>query len=422
MKSPNLSNFRAIKACDQETAMETFLAGTGEPKRYGLKWWARALFLFLAVLGIGMGTFTFYLAMSNPSGTSPKLWLVIVAELLLGLYFALSAFYYFLTLGYESVSMGGFLRTRTLRLDAVQGRRRISNRYGSYLVIVGKNPEDKRLMISNYFDLDDNWSTWVQSLVDLDEQDRQTALDAIASSEELGATPEARLQTLKQAKKNALVLTGIAIAAGAPLWIFHESMGRSVFGVLDLLLIALPWVVLWMAARQPLLYSVLGSKRDPRATLLFVLLASAICLMASPFENVKTADTLTLFLYGSVPGLILCIALYRMSPRTAKPLGTFLSLLFIACLYGNGLVMQINTQLDSSAPHRYSTQVLRKSISSGKSTSYDLLLNSWEPIGSEERVSVSKSLYQSVEVDDQVCITAREGTLHVGWYTVDRCN
>jgi hypothetical protein len=404
--------------------MEAFSAAVGQSKRYTLKGWSRALYLFFAIGGICLGV-VLYSQTLNAAAKNPwPMRLSAAAVVLAGIYFGISAFSSFVQLDQQSVSVGGVLQTRSLRLDAIRGRRTISSRNGSYLVIEGKNREDRPLRISSSFDLDDDWAAWAESLVDLDEQDRQAVLDAVASDAELGSTPEERLGKLRQAKTIAIALSVVAIAAAAALWIAGHSISLNLFGAIDLLLVVLPWVALLLQARSPLLYSVVANKKDPRATLLFVPLAAGFGLLASPFSNLQSVSPMTLLGYGCIPGVILAFAFYgasRPGPQE-KRVAALLVLLFLAGFYGDGLATQINTQLDRSAPRPYTAQVLQKTYSSGRSTTYYLHLSSWETPGEEEKVTVSSSLYESVQEGDSVCVTARDGALQVGWFTVQRCD
>lgn len=401
--------------------MDGFSAQFGQAKRYGLKGWVRAFYLVIAgCCTVGGG----FLYLQTQNGVAHDLWFlrIFAAFLVLdAVYFGLSAFMKFVQLDAQSVSTGGLLQTRTLSLDSVKGRRTISTRNGSYLVLEGKTPEDKRLSISNSFNFDDAWAAWLQGIVDLDEQDRQAVLDAIANASELGDSSEARLAKLGQAKVIAIALSAIGIAAAVALWLAGSSMGVNAFGLLDLLLIVLPWIALILQARSPLLYSIVANKKDPRATLLFVLMAAGFGLLASPFANMHSVMPMTIFGYGCVPGLILGIAFYGVAPKGPRPMVALLVLLGISCFYGNGVVTQFNTQLDTSALRQYTTQISGKTTSSGRSTTYYLHLNSWDPPGDVEKISVSSSLYHSVDVGDTVCVGAHDGALHVGWYTVQSC-
>jgi len=407
--------------------MPSFSAPYAEPHRYGLKWIARAGLLFLAVVGIGFSWSSYSVAQSRPGEVMPAMLFGVAIPLLLGLYFGVSAFTYFLQLDSESVSMGGLLRTRTLRLDSVKGRRKIWTRRGSYLVLYGKNPGDPTLRISRWLNTDGAWNVWLQTVPDLDEVGHRAVLSAIVTSEELGSTPQDRLAKLRQAKTIAIVLSIVAAGAALAAVILAHSLSPAAFGLLDMLLILLPWIAIMIQAPSPLLYASLGSRKDPRPTLLFVLLAPGFGLLVSPFANLQSVAPETLFAYACVPGGLLAILLFlnfRKGPgdTVQNPFVPYVLIALIGGLYGFGTVQQANTQLDNSPAQSYTSAILRKTVSHGRSTTYYLTLSPWGPVASPRRISVALSTFNSVRPGDPACITAHEGALHVGWYTVQPCD
>jgi len=151
---------------------------------------------------------------------------------------------------------------------------------------------------------------------------------------------------------------------------------------------------------------------------------SSLALLVSPFNNLQEDSLLTLIAYGSIPGLLLAFALHLSATSQdapTNPPSTRMALLIFTLAYGAGLAIQADTQLDYSQPRQYQAQVLKKTYSSGRSTTYYLHLNAWDTLGEEKAVTVSRSLYLSVKTGDLVCIAAYDGVLRVGWFTVRRC-
>ena len=404
--------------------MKPYLASPLEPRRYGLKPWARTMYLLMAAISIGLGILFVELPLSDPSGISNILWGMIAAELLLGAYYLLAASFRFVLLDRESISVSGIFHTRSLRLDEVIGQRRISSRNGPCLVIECRHPGNHRLTISNRFNFDDRFNAWLQTLPDLDAQDREDILNSISAATELGGTRKVRLQKLRSAKQVALILSILTIAAGATLLLLRQSLNLTVFGALDIFLALMPWMAVLLQAFSPLLYSSFAQKQDPRASLLLLIVISSLALLVSPFNNLQEDSLLTLIAYGSIPGLLLAFALHLSATSQdapTNPPSTRMALLIFTLAYGAGLAIQADTQLDYSQPRQYQAQVLKKTYSSGRSTTYYLHLNAWDTLGEEKAVTVSRSLYLSVKTGDLVCIAAYDGVLRVGWFTVRRC-
>lgn len=297
----------------------------------------------------------------------------------------------------------------------------IRSRNGSYLMLEAKEPEGSILTVSNYFQFDKEWTDWVQSLPDLDEEDRDAILKQIEDSAEPGEDSETPARKLQQARSIAVSLSILSFAAGMPLWIYGSSLDPNLFRGIDVLLVMLPWAVVAMQARWPQLFSLMGGKRDPRPSLMVVLFGSGVCLMASPFDNMHVDGFASLSVLALVPALGLSVALFRIAPRGPKPAVLFIGLFIISYFYGYGACSQINTQMDVSTPHQYSANIAGKAMHDGRSTSYHLYLDPWGPERNAGDVSVARPLFDAVRVGDAVCITAHDGELRAAWHTVERC-
>ncbi len=393
-----------------------------KPRSYGLGWLMRSIFLLFALACAAGDGFMFLIILRNPAPPSGILLVLIPLTMCLGIFFALASFRYRLTLDQESVTLVGVILTRSLRMHDIKGRRVWTNRNGSYLAIEGKNPGDKRVVVSNYFKVDDEWRNWVATLPDLDDADRNSVMDEITRSAELGGSPEERLANLKNAKTTAVVLSVLAVAAGASLLLFRQRIDVRLFRAIDVFLVALPWIALWMHWRSPLLYSIMGGKKDPRPTLVLLPFVGAFGLLISPLDNLLIAHPMQLAVYGCLLGLLLGYLLYRASSPAMRKTTLPTVPLMIGFVYSLGVARQANMQLDASTPREIQTVVLQMNYSSGKSTTYYLYLPSWERPGTAEKVAVSKRLYQSVSVGDPICVTTHEGALHLAWYTIQTCS
>jgi hypothetical protein len=142
--------------------------GPVERRSYPLKRWAKRLYLLVGVACVVLGSFLVVHAMTQPWQSSVGVRTGAVGLVLMGVYLCLSAFVYRVVLDRDSVMVKGVFRTRTLRLNEVKGRRTFSDRHGEYTVLEAKEPEGKTLAFSNYFDLDQEWFDWIESISDLD--------------------------------------------------------------------------------------------------------------------------------------------------------------------------------------------------------------------------------------------------------------
>jgi hypothetical protein len=238
---------------------------------------------------------------------------------------------------------------------------------------------------------------------------------------ELEETTEARMQALKNARRNVAVLAGISIVAGVPPILLRESLNRDLFRLMDLVLIAIPWIVAGMLARWPMLYSPMGEKNDPRPSPMIALFPS-MALWMSPIENLQVGNYTNLLLFALLPAVVLA-ALVRPALKEIKNSNAVLLLFFaMFCVYGYGLGRQIDTSLDRSLSHGYSTQVLEKTTSQSRGrTNHFLYLSPWKGDSSRVRVEVTGVLWRSIKAGNTICITEHGGALHAPWYTVQPC-
>jgi len=216
-------------------------------------------------------------------------------------------------------------------------------------------------------------------------------------------------------------LSTLACVVAGVVWFFDSSLSPRLFAGLELVAAVLPWVVVWMQARWPELVNVMGDKADPRSNMTFVFFGSGFAMLATLLPNLQIDDMLKLGEIATIPALVLAVALYKASPSSPNKLTKSLTMLILAALYGYGMTQQADTLLDKSAAQNYTTQVVRKTYSTGRHSHYYLYLNPWGPMSSGERASVNHSFYDSVAEGSSVCITAQDGALKVGWHTVHAC-
>jgi hypothetical protein len=241
----------------------------------------------------------------------------------------------------------------------------------------------------------------------------------------LGSSPILPPDTTNQGDVSAIAfgLSALAIALAIFGYFFNSSLNVNLFCLIEIVAAALPWSVVWMQARWPQLVNVTGDKKDPRPSMVFVLMGSGFGLLSTQFQNLQIDAFSPLLVYACAPTAALSCALYLASPRDHQSVSKSLQLFILVAFYGFGLARQADTLLDRSAARQYSTQVTYKTTHrTGRGgTSYYLWLDVWVPGGIAEQASVKRGFYDSVAVGSTVCITARDGALDVPWYTIHSC-
>ena len=381
---------------------------------YRYKWWVTGLHVLMGLFLVGMGLFLATgAANANRSDDLPGS--VTGALLLLpAVYMLALAFRSHIVLEGERITVRGAFRERSAERGEIEGYRTVSSRYGSFRQLILKEGRGK-ISIQSSFDTDDDYAAWMQDVPDLDKRDKQKLLAEIESQQDLGATPEERFGALKRAKYVAIGITAAAIAAagglnmGAKPWIEPCALATM----------AAPLWAIWMCTRQPLLFSLLKKKADPRGEMFLVLIAAGLGLLIRTRE-VHLLRPQSLLAVMILVGLVLAGACWGPVSRGAGP-RAFIAAVIFAGMLAYGGVAVANTFFDHAQSKIYSAAVLGGHIQQGKTTTYYLRLSPWGPVQAEDDVSVAESVYSAAHIGDQVCLSLSPGWLKAAWFRVVPC-
>jgi hypothetical protein len=383
------------------------------PRVYLMRGWQRTLFLVLGLLMGGFGAFIVFFVTQNGRSGLP---VSVAATLLLvvGLYLAALALRSQLIIDDAHVEVRGVLSWQSTELSDIEGYRTISTRNGSYWRLQLKL--GRAITIQKWFDCDD-LRAWFQQLTDLDERDRSTMLDEIKQDQSLGATPDDRLNALKQAKQLNIALSVLTIVAGIVVLVYQGPVRLTAAVVLALV----PVMALYLLRSDPLLYAVGKPKRDPRTDLTVAVFVSGFGLMLAGVA-VHFAAYLPLMEWGTLVAFFYIFTFSALTQKGPRVPAFLLIMLIYAGVYSFGLVMAADTLLDDSPSTTYATSVVGEHETHGRSTSYYLDLAPWGPFSGTNKLSVSRSEYARAQIGDAVCLALRPGYLHAPWYTRVSCS
>jgi hypothetical protein len=252
--------------------MNTAEQAIGMRREYRMKGWYRAFLLIMGAPAVSGGIVMCALALKSASFAFPLL----VTALFLG--FGI----YLIALGSRSrivldgsrIEIRGAFTDRSADASEVEGYRTISSRNGKYTqiyLINGRRP----MSFSNLFERDSTFDSWFRKVPNLDKRDRDALLEKISNEQELGATPQDRLNALAQAKTNSILAIVVAVAAA-----IAANWGIPALYVLfSFVLVLVPIALAVMLHRAPLLYTVFKRKADPRSELLYALIAASFGLL-----------------------------------------------------------------------------------------------------------------------------------------------
>jgi uncharacterized protein (DUF697 family) len=207
------------------------------------------------------------------------------------------------------------------------------------------------------------------------------------------------------------VAAGIAANWGSP----------ALFVPFSFVLILVPVVLAMMLHRAPLLYVVFKRRADPRAELVYALIAASFGLLI----RARNIHFVSLRSVGLVVGLVVfafLAAFYHSIFESTFPMRTFFALLMFGGLYGYGAIAVADAVGDHSSAEHYTPEVVSKHYTTGRSRSFYLVLEPWGPLTKTNNLGVSKSVYDNAQRGDRVCLELRQGRLNGAWYTQVPCS
>jgi hypothetical protein len=378
-----------------------------------MRGWQRALYTLLGLFICGIGVIAAF-SLCTQGNSQPSL-LLGLFPLAVGAWLLVMALRSRVIIEGTRIEVRGAFREKTADLSEVEGFRTITTRNGSFWKLQLKEARGS-LTIQKWFDCDE-LRAWFQQLTDLDERDRKALLDEIERDQDLGATPEDRLKALQRAKQWNIVLSAIAVLAAIAAFI--PDTGWEVPAMVVLALV--PAAVLYLLNREPLLYAVGKSKRDPRTELSVALLASGMGLF---FGGMRTSFVSWRPLLPTVVAVVLAwlFAFYVFGRKGPRMQAFHVIVILCGASYSAGLMAACDTLPDRAKPADYAAQVINKHVVKGKSETYYLDFGPWGPFDRTNKVSVPYSVYEETTPGDVVCFEVHPGALKAAWFRRVACD
>jgi hypothetical protein len=351
---------------------------------------------------------------------SGKLFLVglCLTFVLLSMYLITWMFLARLTLWPDRIESRDLIRTRTLYRREILGRRIVQQHNApATLILFPRSSPAKKIKISNVFRVDALFMEWIGSLPDLDAEDVSVGHQDIMTNQELGITPAERIAAFDRGKRLSRLLSGATLALGGWAW-FYPVPYRLVVS----LLVLLPWVGLAIVARSSGLFRIDEKRNDPHPSVGVPFMLPGFVLTLRVIRDMNFVEWSGPLYVSAALAVLLAIAAVMADHSLKNRLGIVILLFVLSMSYGFGAGMEGNALLDHSKPSVYPTQIIEKQISNGRYRSYDLYLARWGPRQDNDKVSVSRSFYESVGIGAIVCVSLRQGAFHVPWYIVQPCS
>ncbi len=351
----------------------------------------------------------------NPSKTAN--WYLGAGALILAglmLYCLLEAFKGKFVIEQDRIYLVGTISTRELLLTEIKGYR-VDDKY----INIEPVPADrKKIKITRYFGDSDGIIRWLNgNYRDLDILEKEEQHRQILDDVEYGMTTGERAQRLESAKMMSKILNVIGVVIAVCL-IFITQLDQYTVA----LAVVAPFIFVLILRSYKGLIRVDQKKNSPYPTILYGLFGIILCLLIKCFREFQFLDYSGVWnLAITAAALLFVLLVVGNKEFKLKSVSGFFGLLvvaFIMFLYGFSSVLVVNCVYDRSIGHQYPASVLDKRVSRGKSTTYYLTLSPWGKQKNADEISVSGTMYNQVEVSDQVFVYLYAGKLNIPWFVV----
>jgi hypothetical protein len=359
----------------------------------------------------------FYFGTSEENAAGGLHWVLVVLPLAfagLGAYLLVFVLTARLVLYPDKLEATDFFSSKTVQKTDIEGWRTFSGQYGSSLIFVLREPAGKTLKIPDYFARDASYSKWLGGLQNLDRRDfadSKKRMKRIASG---SGSPGEGAERIRQAQTTAKALSWIAGATAAWGWFYPQPYALVIW-----ILVAIPIFAMVLAVKGRGIYDLEGKRNQPRPSLAIPLIAPGCVLGLRALLDVHVLDWKPLLFAAVTVSLGLAVFLARTDPENqARMTAAVFVMWFMLVVYSYGTLMELNSIADRSEPTVIEASVVGKRISSGRSTTYYLVLGPWGPRATAEDVTVSRSVYYAVRKGNTVIVRLYGGFFHVAWYSV----
>jgi hypothetical protein len=390
------------------------------PRTYTTSGGYRIVLLVMSSIAIGaglLGTWYFATGHEMKSPSEPYVFsLVSICFFLLGAYLAVATIKSKIVLTTNAIDVHGIFITKQLLRSELVGWRIVPTQYFSTLVLVHRDPSVRKIKIALTMNADKFFLDWLSAAPNLDEAESEEFRAQLDANLEIGVTHEQRSERIATAQILASRLGWVAWAVTAWSWFYPRP-----YWLVALLLAGLPIVAVLIGLRSIGLYNFEGRRNDLRPSLAIPVIipgAGLALLGISELHFLRWQDLIpmvTVFCL-TITGLI-SVADPVLRQRRWPVLG----ILLIAFMDGSGAVAHADALLDRSSPRGFISRVVRKRVSTGRSTSYRLTISPWGPQSDFTDVRVSARDYNAVQSGDPVCILLFPGALRISWYLVEPC-
>jgi hypothetical protein len=255
----------------------------------------------------------------------------------------------------------------------------------------------------------------ITRFTDLDNETLIAEEEELLQDETLGTTEEERSVQLKQIRKTTRICNTTAWVISIWLFLYPRPYELLVYGTM-----AFFAIVLYILYKNKGLIRIDEKPKTAYPNLANAIILPSLMIMLRALLDFDIFDYHRLWQWV-IAGTLALFTFILYSTRAftnKKQIASNLIYLIFTAAFNFGAIVETNCLPDTSQPQHYTTPVLDKRVSKGKTTTYYLKLSAWGSKIEPDDVSVNKSLYDRVGIGDNVHVYLKQGALHIPWFIV----
>ena len=223
---------------------------------------------------------------------------------------------------------------------------------------------------------------------------------------------------LPRLKKICLALTVLAVIAGVAFMFL--PIGPVVYRILSAACMLIPIVTGILYAKYNTLLSIEDKSRDEAVfkksgvNVIIPLLIPSVVLMLRTIYDFTVTDWAGLLIWSGTIFMVILLLLLAFTTEYKRKKSVIVLFVMAALAYAPSAVLHINGLYDSSTPTVYSSQLLDKHISDGRSSTFYYFTVEMGN-GKEKDIGVSPEYYEERGVGDTVTVVEQSGLLGIDY-------
>lgn len=313
-----------------------------------------------------------------------------------------------------TITVKSIFNTRSLRFNEIKGYS-INDKY---ICIVPKNNLLKQLKIHTYFKNIEEIQHWIYiTFPNLDKEKTLNETDSILKNTAFGTDKSERKRKLKKAKTISIILNILSICIGLCLFFIPEYGKQLTIITIAFFASCIASIIYFKGLIK------IDQENNSAYPTLFWAFFCTCCVL-----TLKAIFGFNILEYSKIwtPVIIIPTLLTALVLGVTKELSfkTFIDyfktfivfIIFMGTTYG--ALILTNFYFDESSIITYTSKIIDKRISKGKTTSYYLKLKSWTNNKKPIESIVSKEFYNKTDSGNRVTIQQKEGKFNIPYYFI----